>query len=115
MIARSSEMVAENREGMRGGKGTVKVENWFQPGDFGAKMLLCARLTLAPGTSIGDHAHETEDEIYLILSGSGRILENGEWTPIQTGDAVLTGKGGSHSVENNGTEPLVIAAIIILY
>ena len=58
---------------------------------------------------------EGEDEIYLVLSGSGLIQEGGKWVPIRTGDAILTGKGGTHGVENNGTEPLVIAAVIILY
>ena len=115
MITRSTETVAENRTGMRGGNGTVKLEPWFKPEDFGAKVRLCTRMTLAPGASIGNHTHATEDEIYLVLSGTGRILEKGEWTPIQTGDAILTGKGASHGVENNGTELLVIAAIIVLY
>jgi mannose-6-phosphate isomerase-like protein (cupin superfamily) len=115
MIARSSEMVTENRTGMRGGNGTVKLEHWFKPEDFGAKVRLCARMTLPPGASIGDHTHATEDEVYLVLSGSGRILEKGAWTPIQTGDAILTGKDSSHSVENNSDEPLVMAAIIMLY
>ena len=115
MITRSNEMAADNRVHMRGGQGTVKLEHWFKPEAFGAKVRLCTRMTLEPGTSIGTHTHEAEDEIYLVLAGSGRILENGEWTPIRTGDAILTGKGGTHGVENNGTEPLVIAAVIILY
>jgi mannose-6-phosphate isomerase-like protein (cupin superfamily) len=53
--------------------------------------------------------------VYIVLSGKGRILEKGEWVEIATGDAILTGNGGSHSVENTGTEPLVIAAIIMVY
>ena len=87
----------------------------MEPEAFGAKVRLCTRMTLEPGASIGNHTHETEDEIYLVLSGAGRILENGVWTPIRTGDAILTGKGGTHGVENDSTEPLVIAAVIILY
>ena len=115
MIARSSGLQTEFREHMRGGKGTVKLEHWFKPEAFGAKIRLCTRMTLAPGSSIGSHTHEAEDEIYLVLSGSGLIQENGQWVPISAGDAILTGKGGTHGVENNGTEPLVIAAVIILY
>jgi mannose-6-phosphate isomerase-like protein (cupin superfamily) len=114
MITRNCEMATENRMNMRGGNGCVKIEHWFKPDAFGAKVRLCVRMTLEPNASIGNHVHEAEDEIYLVLSGSGRILENGAWTAIQAGDAILTGKGGSHSVENNGAEPLVIAAVIIL-
>jgi len=115
MITRNGEMQPELRENMRGGKGAVTLEHWFKPEAFGAKIRLCTRMTLAPGSSIGSHTHDGEDEIYLVLAGSGLIQENGEWVPIQTGDAILTGKGGTHGVENNGTEPLVIAAVIILY
>lgn len=115
MITRNGEMVAENRVNMRGGAGAVKLEHWFKPENFGAKIRLCTRMTLEPGASIGQHTHEAEDEIYLVLSGAGQILENGEWVPIRTGDAILTGKGGTHGVENTGSEPLVIAAVIIQY
>jgi mannose-6-phosphate isomerase-like protein (cupin superfamily) len=115
MITRSEGMQPENRQNMRGGKGAVKLEHWFKPEDFGAKVRLCTRMTLAPGSSIGSHTHADEDEVYLVLEGSGRIEENGEWVPIQPGDAILTGKGGTHGVENNGHQPLVIAAIIMLY
>ena len=115
MIARNDNLETELREQMRGGKGTVKLEHWFKPEAFGAKIRLCARMTIEPGASIGNHTHEGEDEIYLVLSGRGLIQEKGEWVPINAGDAILTGKGGSHGVENNGTEPLVIAAVIITY
>lgn len=115
MITRNTAMQAEVRENMRGGKGAVTLEHWFKPEAFGAKVRLCTRMTLAPGSSIGSHTHEGEDEVYLVLAGSGLIQENGEWVPIRTGDAILTGKGGTHGVENTGTEPLVIAAIIMPY
>lgn len=115
MITRNDAMETEIREQMRGGIGSVKLEHWFKPEAFGAKIRLCTRMTLAPGSSIGTHTHDSEDEIYLVLSGNGRIQENGEWVPIGAGDAILTGKGGTHGVENTGTEPLVIAAVIILY
>ena len=115
MITRTGDMQTETRVNMRGGKGSVTLEHWFKPESFGAKVRLCTRMTLEPGASIGNHTHETEDEIYLVIAGAGRILENGEWVSIRAGDAILTGKGGTHGVENSGTEPLVIAAVIILY
>ena len=115
MITRDKEAITEDRANMRGGTGTVRLEHWFKQDDFKAKVRLCTRMTLAPGASIGDHAHETDDEIYIVLSGHGRILENGAWQDIHPGDAILTGNGASHSVENTGTDPLVIAAVIILY
>lgn len=115
MITRNGEREVERRGNMRGGTGTVQIEHWFRPEAFGAKARLCARLEIPPGGSIGTHRHEAEDEIYLVLSGQGLILENGRRIPVAAGDAVLTGKGGEHGVENPGDEPLILAAIILLY
>jgi len=115
MITPLQNAIRESRPAMRGGQGTVELAHWFKPEQFGAKVRLCTRMTLPPGASIGPHSHDTEDEVYIVLSGSGRILESGEWRDIHAGDAILTGKGGSHSVENNANEPLVIAAIIMQY
>ncbi len=115
MIARNGELQMEIRESMRGGKGSVKIEHWFKPEAFGAQVRLCSRMTIEPGCSIGSHAHNGEDEIYLVLAGNGQIQENGEWVPIGAGDAILTGKGGTHGVENTGDKPLIIAAVIITY
>lgn len=116
MIAKSDHLEGALRPAMRGGDGAVLVETWFKPEDFGAKVRMCNRLTLNPGCSIGLHQHEGEDEIYLILSGAGTVLdEQGLAHSVNAGDAVLTGKGASHAIRNDGTEPLVLAAIIILY
>jgi mannose-6-phosphate isomerase-like protein (cupin superfamily) len=115
MITQNRACITEERANMRGGKGSVCVEHWFKPENFKAKVRLCARLVIPPGASIGEHAHEADDEVYIVLAGKGRILEKGEWVDIATGDAILTGNGGSHSVENTGAENLVIAAIIMVY
>ena len=115
MIRKPVEMAMERRDQMRGGQGEVTVQHYFKPEEFGARMRLCARLTLPPGASIGEHEHLREDEIYLVLSGAGMLQEDGVRTRIQAGDAVLTGKGGKHALMNDGAEPLVIAAIIVLY
>jgi mannose-6-phosphate isomerase-like protein (cupin superfamily) len=115
MITRNTEMAREERAGMRGGEGTVTLEHWFKPEDFGAQVRLCARMTLPPGASIGTHVHESEDEVYIVIAGCGVIEENGAQVPIAAGDAILTGHNGSHGVRNTGSEPLVIAAIINRY
>lgn len=115
MITSLQNAMHESRPAMRGGRGTVELDHWFKPEHFGAKVRLCTRMTLPPGASVGNHTHDAEDEVYIVLAGSGRILEADKWRDIHTGDAILTGKGGSHSVENNTDEPLVIAAIIMQY
>ena len=115
MVRKFSDMKVETREKMRGGEGAVDIRHYFSPEEFGARTRLCAKLTLPPGASIGEHCHENEDEVYLILSGSGIVREQDGERAVSAGDAVLTGRGGSHAVFNNGAVPLEIAAIVILY
>lgn len=115
MIRTPSEMASEVRPSMRGGRGEVTVRQMFKPEEFGGKVRLCARLTLPPGTAIGPHAHAGEDEVYVIVRGRGMLEEGGRETRVQTGDAVLTGKGASHAVRNDGDEPLEIIAFIVTY
>jgi len=115
MIRKSAEMAREVRSQMRGGQGDVTIQHLFKPEEFGAKARLCARLTLPPGASIGPHAHVDEDEVYLIVRGSGVLAEGGRETRMQTGDAALTGKGATHAIRNDGAEPLEIVAFICKY
>jgi mannose-6-phosphate isomerase-like protein (cupin superfamily) len=116
MIRPASEMKAEVRPNMRGGLGTVTVTPYFQKEEFGGKVRLCARLTLPPGASIGLHAHEGEDEVYIVTRGAGLVKEGDVETRVTTGDAVLTGRGASHSVRNDSpSDVLEIVAVIVCY
>jgi mannose-6-phosphate isomerase-like protein (cupin superfamily) len=115
MIRKYHDQPAELRPNMRGGSGTVSVQQLFAPEAFGASVRLCARLTLPVGASIGDHPHDGEDEIYVITRGQGLLADSGVETVVGPGDAVLTGRGAAHSIANSGDEPLELIAFIVRY
>lgn len=115
MIRRKEEMKTEVREKMRGGEGAITFQHYFDKTEIGAKARLCTKLILPPGSSIGTHRHENEDEVFLILTGSGIIDDGVKQTRVNAGDATLTKHGESHSVRNDGTVPLEIAALILCY
>ena len=115
MIRKLCDQAVELRPGMRGGTGTVSVQSLFAPDEFGASVRLCARLTLPAGASIGNHAHEGEDEVYVITRGQGRLTDGDTEAIVGPGDAVLTGRGASHSIANAGDEPLELIAFIARY
>ena len=77
MVKRMADMEKQVREKMRGGKGQVEILHIFRQEELKGKMRLLARLRLAPGSSIGYHVHEGEEEIFYILSGTGRVTEQG--------------------------------------
>jgi len=115
MIRKSAEMRSEVREKMRGGEGAVTFRHYFAKEEFGAAVRLCAKLTLPPGASIGAHQHKGEDEVYIVTKGSGLLDDGARKTRIVVGDSVLTGKGASHAVKNDGKEDLEIIAVIMCY
>ena len=115
MIRRNGTATVEVREKMRGGAGSVRVEQLWRPEELTAKTRLFARLTLAPGSSIGFHEHVGEDEVYVILSGSGVLVDGAERVTVAAGDTILTGNGAGHAIEAVGTEPLELLAVIMKY
>lgn len=115
MIKRANEMVKEIKEQMRGGKGSVEILHIFKQEELKGKARLCAKITIAPGSSIGLHQHDNEEEIFYIISGKGLVNDNGNVSEVVAGDSIITGNGASHSVENTGTDPLEMMAVILLY
>lgn len=115
MIRRSGTYPVTVREKMRGGNGSVKVEEFWGKGDLKAKTRLFAKLTLAPGSGIGFHEHVGEEEVYVILRGRGLLEEGGQKIPVAAGDSILTRDGAGHAIEAVGDEPLEILAVIVQY
>ena len=69
------------------------------------------RRALHPGSSIGSH-EQHEDEIYFVVSGTGRMTIDGDSFDVQAGNGVLTRPGSTHGLVQTGQEDLVI---IIVY
>ncbi|NPV53892.1 MAG: cupin domain-containing protein [Firmicutes bacterium] len=115
MIREAKEMAREIRERMRDGKGSVEITHIFKQDELRGKARLVARVTIPPGASIGFHEHNEEEEIYYIISGKGLANDNGTTKLVGPGDAILTGGGAGHAIENAGDEPLEMVAVILLF
>lgn len=114
MVRKAEEMEREIRERMRDGKGEVRITHIFKPDELKGKVRLVAEITLEAGCSIGKHEHAGEEEIFYIIEGEATVDDNGEVRHVTAGDAILTGGGGYHAIENTGTGPLRIMAVILL-
>ena len=112
MVRRKEDMEREVRENMRGGKGPTVIEH-LEKEKLPKNGRLFAKVTVAPGGSIGEHRHDGEAELFYFISGSGVVNDDGERVNVTAGDVMTTGDGHSHSVENIGDVDLELIAVII--
>jgi mannose-6-phosphate isomerase-like protein (cupin superfamily) len=99
----------------RGGPGRMECHYAFQMGQApeGSAYQLLASQTLEPGSGVGYHQHVDNEELYVILSGHGTFIDNGNVEkPVGPGDMTLTLEGESHGLINTGSEPLRFLAAI---
>lgn len=91
----------------KGGEGQISAKMYT---DSNNKILLG---TLAPGCTVGLHIHDTSSEIIYILSGTGKVLYDGEYEPLVPGDCHYCPQGHEHSLINdNETGDLVFFAVV---
>ena len=65
-------------------------------------------LVLYPDSTIGEHPHVGDDEIYFVISGTGTMSVDGEERAVGPGSAVLTLSGSCHGLRNEGVDDLRI-------
>jgi mannose-6-phosphate isomerase-like protein (cupin superfamily) len=66
-----------------------------------------AEAVVPPGARTLAHFHPVTEEIYYILSGSGRMALELETFEVSCGDAIGIMPGQRHQIENCGSEALV--------
>lgn len=67
-----------------------------------------AEATVAPGGETAEHYHRATEEIYLFVSGAGRMRLGEDEAAVRAGDTVVIAPGLRHKLWNDGTEPLVL-------
>lgn len=61
---------------------------------------------LPPGGVSGEHVHTRTEELYFILSGTGRITWEGGARLVRSGDLIATPLRARHGLTNTGPDPL---------
>jgi quercetin dioxygenase-like cupin family protein len=77
---------------------------------LGAKHLSACVIKVAPGETVRPaHSHPNGEEVIYIIAGSGRVMIEGEVSPVREGSVVLFPQGKVHMLQNNGqTEMKVV-------
>ena len=62
------------------------------------KESLTVKVTLNPGHRMNYHSHKNRDEIWVVVSGTGRTVVDGVESKIKQGDVVSLKRGSKHTV-----------------
>ncbi len=56
------------------------------------------KVTLKAGNKMNYHNHEYRDEVWTVISGSGRVVVEDKWQSVRAGDVISMKAGEKHSV-----------------
>ena len=70
------------------------------------------RVRMTPHSSVGQHSHETDSEIIMVLQGSGKIVFDGLELPIHEGQVHYCPKGHGHTIINDTDEELHLCCVV---
>ncbi len=90
----------------KGGEGTAYVRMFSD----GQNRIMLGRLPA--GASIGMHTHDTSSEIMHVLSGTARMIMDGEVEIVRAGQTHYCPKGHTHTTLCEGEEELHILAVV---
>ena len=115
MLFKTAEQKSTIRREIQGGVGEAQCLSAIARGEGPAesRFKMVSRMTLEAGSSIGLHTHETDEEIYIVLSGRGIYTDDdGSRREVGPGDVSLTMRGQRHGLEVSREGPLTLMAVI---
>jgi quercetin dioxygenase-like cupin family protein len=66
-------------------------------------------IRIAPGDKVRPaHSHPQGEEVIYIITGSGRVLVEGEVSRVKAGSTVLFPRGAVHMLHNTGGEEMKV-------
>ncbi len=91
-------------------KGLVYWKTLISKGVTRSENLTLGIASLLPGGALNEHRHK-QDEIYLVLEGSGLVRVGDEEVTVGAGSAVFIPGDALHSCKNMGASDLRVAYV----
>src|SRR6185312_11335111 len=79
--------------------------------ELGVEAFGLNQLTLLPGQRGRIHRHQSQEEVYLVLSGQLTLVVEGERSQREVGDVVRVPPSVRRQLENRGSTSCVVLAI----
>lgn len=113
MIKTPDQQQVRTRENVRGGEGIITFHDFLLEGESCGAGKLFSRTVLPAGSSIGEHRHEGEFEVYYVLSGAVEVLDHDAWHVMRQGDMHVCANGESHALRNNASGDAQVLMLIL--
>ena len=111
MLLKKEQIPKEQELDPMGGVGHLLLEHMAEALSLPTAVCGFSRATLAPGAEVGFHVHDTDAEVYYILSGIGEYCDGAATYRVEAGDVSYTPRGEGHGIKNAGNEPLIFIAM----
>ncbi len=79
---------------------------------FASERILVGLNSFEPGQEHALHAHAGMDKVYVVVSGRGTFLLEGEELVMEPGMLLVAPEGVPHGVRNDGDARLVVLALL---
>ena len=113
MLLKKEQIPQEEELAPLGGVGHLLLDHMAEALSLPSTIGGFSRATLAPGAEVGYHIHDTDAEVYYILSGVGEYCDGVATYRVEAGDVSYTPRGEGHGIKNVGNEPLVFIALCL--
>ena len=113
MIRKAHDQRRSVEHELKGGRDTTRLVHFLEPPEAYGTGRLFAISIIPPGGSINCHIHTGDFEIYYILKGTAKVVDNGIEDILYPGDSMFCREGDFHSIENPGNCDLEYVAIIL--
>ena len=100
-------------ENFMGGSGTIYIRRIWGDDNFKTNWLFVNHYVVPPGSVIGYHRHDHIEEIYYVLSGTGRMTIYDVTVDVKADDVGSCILHGAHGFWNNSNEDVEILSIAV--
>ena len=93
------------------GTGPVELFEVWENSDFRSGIDFIDRVVVPPGSTIGFHKHGNNEEMYIVLKGTGSMKIEDDEIVVKRGDMILNPAGGSHGLTNDSAKDIDILVL----
>jgi Cupin domain len=104
-------ITAIERYNEHAGCGPISFRRIFSDLDFESPIDFVDYTEIPPGSSIGRHEHQGNEEIYYIAGGTPLMTVDDRNERLKPGSFAVVRDGGSHKLQNDTTESVKIVII----